>query len=172
MTSYKIRENCPYQTDVQPWSAVQAANWKGPKMEKLTRTAIENFTLCKYKAYLTLGKGESSQNIEKGASTTETTPQSTYISREVSENGDHPNVTVSLLAQGRNLILNAPYETELAFIHFDGLVKVDGTSAAGEFHYIPLIYAARNQRHGRHKLVLEMLASILEEIQGDLPKRQ
>ena len=26
-------------------------------MAKLTRTAIENFTLCKYKAYLTLAKG-------------------------------------------------------------------------------------------------------------------
>jgi predicted RecB family nuclease len=141
-------------------------------MGKLTRTAIENFTLCKYKAYLTLAKGRYPQDIEKsGASTIETAPQSTYISCEVSENSDRPNVTVSLLAQGQNLILDAQYETESAFIHFDGLVKVDGKSAAGGFHYIPLSYAARNQRHGGRKLVLEMLAVILEEVQGRPPEK-
>ena len=141
-------------------------------MEKLTRTAIENFTLCKYKAYLTLAKGRHPQNIEKsGASTIETAPQSTYINCEVSENSDRPNVTVSLMAQGQNLILDAQYETEPASIYFDGLVKVDGRSAAGGFHYIPLIYAARNQRHGGRNLVLEMLAVILEEVQGRPPEK-
>jgi len=57
-------------------------------------------------------------------------------------------LTRSLLSVGYPLILEATFEDERLHLQFDGIMKVDGTSAIGPFHYAPILFYTGQTKHG------------------------
>jgi predicted RecB family nuclease len=55
-------------------------------------------------------------------------------------------------------------------MHFDGLRRVDGSSALGDFHYVPVIFAEPRRIRKPQRLLLEVLALLLSTVQGKIPR--
>jgi predicted RecB family nuclease len=141
-------------------------------MKKLTRDVLESFPACKYKAYLKLIEGHTPKNGNEETSNNDIRNLFGITGGIGSDGRDAGmrHLTPSLLALGQPLLLGTHYETDSLSIDFDGLVRVDGPSAVGDFHYCPLVFHS-GQRHDDPKPLLEILGLILNEVQGRMPDK-
>ena len=73
------------------------------------------------------------------------------------------------LRQGLSVLVDAIIENEQATVLFDGLVRVDGPSQLGDFHYQPIICQAGIAIRTKTRRLLAILGLVLGSVQGRLP---
>lgn len=142
---------------------------------KITRDVLESYLHCKYKAHLKLAGQQGtksdyetllcrlSERLRLGA---------TAKLLDCLKEGDVVRsilLTTSALKKGSLLILDGTLEDELVSARYDGLKKVDGSSALGDFYYVPIMFFQGRQFRKQQKLLLELYALLLSRLQGRVP---
>jgi predicted RecB family nuclease len=142
---------------------------------KISTQVLESYFECKFKAHLKLS-GEHGVPSEYANITGEENRRfkSAAKQRMVKAYNDQQvlagvTLTRPLLRAGSPLILDATFEDERVHLQFDGIMKVDGVSAVGPFHYAPILFHdGRVVRQPQIRL-LEVCAAILDGLQGRMP---
>jgi predicted RecB family nuclease len=142
---------------------------------KITNEVLEGYFACKFKAHLKLS-GQHGTISEYECMLNEARTNATDVcAREIVFEYETAQVVKSIfvnsseLREGPPLILNAMFEDEHFLIHFDGLKKVPGPSAIGDFHYLPILFRDRKEVHKPQRQLLHFLASLLSRLQGRPP---
>jgi hypothetical protein len=143
-------------------------------MMKLTQDLIKDFLSCKYKAYLRLVGNQSTddgdgQIFGDNARSKYDGPRKHHLTSL--SDAKCCALTPTLLAQGASFVPTTLYESESVAIRFDGLMRADGPSSLGDFHYLPIVYDTDRQRHGVQKPLLEMFSLLLADVQGRMPEK-
>jgi len=81
---------------------------------------------------------------------------------------DAPLVAVTL-RRGSAFMLNATLADELLTLTFDGLMRVDGSSKLGDFHYVPVLFHEASRIGKTQRLLLEVHALLLSKLQERIP---
>ena len=76
----------------------------------------------------------------------------------------------STLRAGIPFVLDAELINQRNSIRFDGLKRVDGPSALGQFHYVPVNFAGPLQIRKSQRVMLAVLALLLSKVQGKVPR--
>jgi predicted RecB family nuclease len=77
-------------------------------------------------------------------------------------------LVVSTLKTGPAVILDGTFESERFSLRFDGLIKVQGPSDLGPFHYVPVLFHD-GQVQAAQRALLELFCLALQELQGRAP---
>jgi predicted RecB family nuclease len=144
---------------------------------KITTDVLKDYLNCKYKAHLRLA-GQEEVKSDYEAVLTESW-QKLRLDVILNILARHPEraveqgiaLSTSVLTRGAPFILDAEWEDDHFVIAFDGLKKVDGGSALGNFHYLPVLFYEGRQVRKAQRLLLEALAVLLSRIQGKAPER-
>jgi predicted RecB family nuclease len=142
---------------------------------KITRDVLESYLHCKTKAHLKTAREqglphdyeilmkESRERIHQAATTR-------LLARH---DGDKVSigvpVTADLLKRGLPLLLDAAFEDEDLSVRFDALLRLDGDSPLGGFHYQPVIFHEAEKATADLRILLALLGVILSDIQGREP---
>jgi predicted RecB family nuclease len=78
-------------------------------------------------------------------------------------------VTRTALKEGNSLLLDAKLDDDCYSVDFDGLKRVDGPSALGSFHYVPVLFTEAGRIRHTQRRLLEVLALLLARVQGKMP---
>jgi predicted RecB family nuclease len=132
-------------------------------MQRITRDVIESYLDCHYKAYLKLTGHEQSARDHPRLFLD---GDSLHIKDQAAKPVE---LTPSFLSKGASHILDAVFETGLISLHIEGLQRVAGSSAIGNFHYQPFVFQTDAEAHESQKVLLEVYAFILSRIQGRVP---
>ncbi len=79
-------------------------------------------------------------------------------------------LTRDALLGGEELIVDARLVREDLVIDFPGLQRIRGDSALGGFQYAPVLFTANRRPTRIERAVLEVLALLLEDVQGAVPR--
>src|SRR5262249_26231772 len=79
-------------------------------------------------------------------------------------------VTAAVLRTGSPFVLGATVENDAICLAYDGLTKVPGASALGEFHYAPVLFCPGETVRLDDKILLALLGGVLGELQGRQPQ--
>jgi predicted RecB family nuclease len=79
-------------------------------------------------------------------------------------------LSIDVLRAGALFLLDTDLRRDEISIRFDGLQRVRGSSALGDFHYVPVLFGVDRHLHRTDKGLLELLALLLSEIQGTAPR--
>ena len=143
---------------------------------KITREVLESYLKCKYKGHLKLIceqgsvssyellQRESREHIRQAA-----TDKLVTRYKEVDVISG-TTLTLTLLKQGRPVILDATIDNKRFELRFDALQKEAGSSRLGDFHYIPVLFDEAEKPHMQHKALLELYGLIIGELQGHQPQ--
>jgi predicted RecB family nuclease len=74
-----------------------------------------------------------------------------------------------LLRQGPSLIVDATLEDDVFSVRLDGLKRVEGVSALGGFHYVPVLFHGEREVRREQRLLLEVQGHLLGLLQGRAP---
>ena len=141
-------------------------------VEKINRQVLDSYFACKFKAHLMLsgGRGVPSEYLKM------TREQDRLFKTAVEQEITHAEatqkevvLTKSLLGAGNPLILNGTFKDERFNLQFDGIMKIDGPSAIGPFHYAPVLFYDGQTIRQPQKQLLEVYAVVLEALQGRTP---
>jgi predicted RecB family nuclease len=131
--------------------------------------------MCQYKGCLKLGgqEGEKS-DFERMTSEEESEVRIRGLEYLLSchpagETCQGATLTADDLAQGTSVFLDAKVDTEVVSLRYDGLVRVEGVSRLGNFHYVPVICQAGLKIRRQTRDLLAFLGMVLEAIQGRQP---
>jgi predicted RecB family nuclease len=78
------------------------------------------------------------------------------------------SANVSILKTGPEVILDGTFQNELVSLRFDGLIKVQGLSELGQFHYVPVLFHEGKVR-ANQRVLLELFGLVLLQLQGRVP---
>jgi hypothetical protein len=78
-------------------------------------------------------------------------------------------LTVDLLKRGLPLLLDAAFEDEDLSVRFDALLRVDGDSPLGGFHYVPVSSTRPREVDHDLRMLLALHGVILSGVQGKEP---
>jgi predicted RecB family nuclease len=142
---------------------------------RITREVLEAYLNCKTKAHLKLADqhGNVSEYESLLASNREEVRRQA-VGKVLSK---HPegevvsgiNLTAAALRAGPPFLLDTMLVDELLSLKFDGLMRVDGPSRLGNYHYVPvLIHEGRKIGKGQRRL-LELFGLLLSRLQGIIP---
>jgi predicted RecB family nuclease len=142
---------------------------------KITNDVLEGHLKCRYKGYLKTMREqgpphpyeilmkESRERIRQAAT-------ARLLARH---NGGEVSsgvpLTQDLLKGGLPLLLDAAFEDEDLSVRFDALLRVDGDSPLGGFHYQPVIFHEAEKATADLRMLLALLGVILCRIQGKEP---
>lgn len=142
---------------------------------KITSDVLESRLKCRYKGHLkTAGEQglphdyeilmkESRERIRQAAT-------AMLLARH---DGDEvPSglpLTADLLKRGLPLLLNAVFEDEDLSVRFDALLRVDGDSRLGCFHYQPVIFHEAEKATNDLRMLVALHGIILAGVQGKEP---
>jgi predicted RecB family nuclease len=142
---------------------------------KITRAVLEGYLECTYKGRLRL-TGEPGEESEYQKMTTEQEAQvrALAFTRLLAR---HPEgevcrgarLTVADLGRGAPLVLDATIEDEEASLRFDGLMRVEGASRLGDFHYAPVLCQAGSTIRRQTRQLLAVMGRVLGAVQGRQP---
>jgi predicted RecB family nuclease len=144
-------------------------------MQRITRDVIESYLDCRYKAYLKLtGHGDFARDHPSlfldGDPRLPLTSAGKVRSLQIKDQtAKSVELTPSFLRKGASRILDAVFETGLISLHIEGLQRVAGSSAIGNFHYLPFVFQTDAKAHESQNVLLEVYAFILSRIQGRVP---
>jgi predicted RecB family nuclease len=79
------------------------------------------------------------------------------------------NLSVQNLRKGFQFILSARLENERHSVVFDGLRRINGPSALGDFRYEPVMFCPARRVHASDRQQLATRAVLLAQVQGALP---
>ena len=143
---------------------------------KITNRVVAAYLKCTYKAYLLLRDNNGSPHdyellMDELQAAYKPKAEETLLRRRNLESAP-PISIVSLhdLKQGHPLILDCIIETTSFRFHFDGLKKVDGKSALGPFHYIPIMFCHDDKIREQHRLMSAFGALCIHQIQQRTPE--
>jgi predicted RecB family nuclease len=142
---------------------------------KITREVLESHLYCKTKAHLKLAghQGRVSDYEALGIARKADVKQQA-IAKILTE---HPEteverdipLTAATLRAGRSFILDATLDDDLLSLRFDGLMRVDGSSKLGDFHYVPMLFHEGRKVGKEQRLLLELYGLLLSQVQGRPP---
>ncbi len=128
---------------------------------KITRDVLESHLACEYKCHLKLvGRQGSPSNYESWLVESKARAKRDAIvnllahHRESEIVHDTPLV-ISTLQNGPNVVLDGTFESNLLSLRFDGLIKAEGSSNLGQFHYVPILFH-EGQVRTRQRVLLEL----------------
>src|SRR5258708_1745885 len=145
-------------------------------VQPITREILEALVNCKFKAHLKLERQPPGQISDYEA-------MCAGLREEVRLRafdtilGDNPTdrvergsaLTLATLKHGATFILDATFEEDRFLVRFDGVKRVNGSSRAGAFHYVPILFHESCHLRKEHKLLLASFGAILARIQGRHP---
>jgi predicted RecB family nuclease len=142
---------------------------------KITFAAIEGYLQCPLKGYLKLcGEAGAASEFEqmlleqRGDIRLDLTDD--LLSKHSSECVDRcAQLDVALLKRRKRLILDAVMDDETFLLRFDGLLRVDGSSELGRFHYVPLVILESRTIKKCHRTLLALHALVIGRLQGRRP---
>jgi predicted RecB family nuclease len=145
-------------------------------IRKITRKIIESHLKCQTKAHLKLAGQQGGQaDYEALLTSNRQSVRQTAIGKILAR---HPNdevarnisLTTASLEAGPSFVLDTTLENDLLSLNFDGIMRVDGASKLGSFHYVPVLYDEKEKLHQEQRLLLAVLGSVLGDVQGRQPK--
>jgi predicted RecB family nuclease len=142
---------------------------------RITRDIIEAYIACKTKAHLKLAGQHGIVSDYEGflLQTRQEVRQQAIskISSKTSRDEIASNIplTVASLRAGSSYLLDAVLDDELLSVSFDGLKKVDGPSALGDFHYVPMLFHEANAVGKAQRLLMEFYGWLLARTQRRVP---
>jgi predicted RecB family nuclease len=144
-------------------------------VEKISRQALDNYFACKFKAHLTVSgaRGVPSEYLNLARDQDrrfKRVYQQQLLKTHAEGAPKRVTLTRSLLSVGYPLILEATFDDERLHLQFDGIMKVDGASAIGPFHYAPILFHAGQTIRQPQKQLLEVYAVVLEALQDRAPR--
>jgi predicted RecB family nuclease len=142
---------------------------------KITSDVLESRLKCRYKGHLkTVGEQglphdyeilmkESRERIGRAA-----TPKllARYDGDEIPSG---LSLTADVLKRGLPLLLDATFEDEDLSVRFDALLRVNGASLLGGFHYQPVIFHEAEKATANLRMLLTLHGLILCGVQGKEP---
>src|SRR3954447_4087029 len=146
-------------------------------MMKITKDVIESYMACHYKAFLKLTGHEGAipeyQQLHPSENSRFplTSVDEVHSQPVGSQLAESIVLTSSYLRHGVLLIANGVFKTDLISLSIDGLQRVEGVSAIGDFHYLPLILHSTDQALKTQKFLLDVYGFILSDMQGRAPDR-
>ena len=154
------------------WDAEYSFNMMD-SASSLTLAVLEGYLRCKYLGALRLAgeHGDSSEYL------TARDEQLRFVRAALTDRADRGGIRVvhgmalsyDTLRQGDELILDAHLTREDIVMDYPGLQRVRGGSVLGRFHYTPILFSAERRPNRVDRSVAEVLAVLLEEVQGVLP---
>src|ERR1700722_6131730 len=142
---------------------------------KITYDVLEAQQHCRRKAYFRLcGEVGVKSDFEKLAfgARQELRPKAiAKIGRRYTDGelGMEVYLSIPVLREGIPFIINAHVEDDHNSIRIDGLKRVDGASALGDFHYVPVMFGDARRAQKSERILLAMLAVVLSRFQGTIP---
>jgi predicted RecB family nuclease len=142
---------------------------------KITRNVLESYLNCKYKGRLKLaGEEGKKSDYESMVVTLVGDIRTRGIKELLARHGERvlcgeKELTLSLLCQGASVFLDTTFEDQQLSLLYDGLVRVDGESQLGSFHYIPVLCCEGEAICRQDRLLLAILGLVLGPIQGRHP---
>ena len=142
---------------------------------RITRDILESYLNCQSKAHLKL---QGQQGIKSdyecmvGASRQEVKRiaidkiLARYTSGDVVR--DIP-LAAAALRRGPAFVLDTALEERLVSLAFDGLMRVDGPSKLGDFHYTPVLFYEGLKIGKQQRLLLEVYGLLLSRLQEQMP---
>ncbi len=142
---------------------------------RITKEVLEGYLNCKLKGYLKL-KGE--RGTRSDYETLMTALRDDLRARAYEKLlARHAGAAVlrgvkietSTLKKGASIILDAIIEDEALSLHLDGLMRVEGPSRLGGYHYIPILVVEGEKLGRDQKRLLETLGLIIGDLQAKQP---
>jgi hypothetical protein len=143
--------------------------------EKITRDVLESHLACSYKCHLKLaGQQGSKSNYESWLTDLRVREKAGSIADLIAHHGERGIIreiplVVSTLKTGPAVILDGTFENERFSLRFDGLIKVQGPSDLGQFHYVPVLFH-EGQIQATQRVLVELFSLVLQELQGRAPR--
>jgi predicted RecB family nuclease len=144
---------------------------------KITAEVLEARLKCRYKAHLKMA-GERGQPHDYELLQMESRGHVRAAARAKLLTR-HPGVEApqgrrldaGLLKLGLPLLLDAAFEDDDFLIRFDALLRVEGGSPLGPFHYAPVLFDEAEKPTPELRLILAAHADLLGGVQGKVPAR-
>src|SRR5947209_6259255 len=142
---------------------------------KLTNDVLESRLKCKYKAHLKMA-GEQGQPhdyelmLKDSREHVHTAATAKLLARHLGQ--EIPQglpLTAELLKRGLPLLLGTTFEDSDLSIRFDALLRMEGKSRLGGFHYAPVLFHEAGNPTPDLRVVLAAFAELLGPLQGKVP---
>ncbi len=145
-------------------------------MTKIDRSVVESYLACHYKAFLMLTEPEIAAPDHprlRPDGKSQIPPASAEVKhhrQQSKKQAVHPiELTSSSLSKGTTLILGGVFETDDLSLLIEGLQQVAGSSAIGNFHYLPCVSHGGDQAHDTQRVLLDVAGFVLSGLQGRVP---
>jgi predicted RecB family nuclease len=142
---------------------------------KITGEVLEGFLACKLKGHLKL-KGEPGNPSDYQTLMAEQKDRQRAVARPKllgRHGGDEVlrgvKIGISTLKLGAPLILDSSLEDDALALHIDGLMRVEGPSRLGSFHYVPILVVEGEKIKPEQRRFLELLGLIIGDLQAKQP---
>jgi predicted RecB family nuclease len=141
----------------------------------LTFQVLDGYLHCRYLGFLRIAgqRGEISE-YATSLDIRRASVRTVALERIARQFGDdvlasHILLTPDVLRRGARFLLDANLQRGDISIRFDGLQRVPGSSAVGDFHYVPVLFGADRHLHRTDRALLELLGVLLSDVQGIAP---
>src|SRR5262249_10540882 len=112
---------------------------------QITRNVLEGYLTCNHKGWLQLeGKGGQASDYEVMVTDRRQELRTRAMAELLARQGQGETwqgtiLTAELLRKGPTVIVDATLGDESVSLLYDGLVRAEGASALGDFHYVPIL---------------------------------
>jgi predicted RecB family nuclease len=142
---------------------------------KITNDVLEARLRCRYKAHLEMvgERGEPHDHevlMQESRERLRQAATAKLLARHAGQ--EVPTglpLTADLLNRGLPLLLDAIFEDGDLSVRLDALVRVEGDSALGGFHYVPVLFHEAEKATAGLRLLLGLYGAILAGVQGNEP---
>jgi predicted RecB family nuclease len=139
----------------------------------ITYAVVEGFLQCKYLGALRLAGDQGESEYLTMLRERRRLVRSEAADQVQSAGGQiRSGVVISreMLLQAEELLLDARLIRDEVNMEYPGLQRVRGGSALGSFHYVPVLFSAERRLNRIDRQIIEVLALLLEKVQGMLPR--
>jgi predicted RecB family nuclease len=141
----------------------------------ITGDVLEGYLNCKLKGYLRLKREQGTKSDYETLMTTlkddlRAGAYEKLLARHVGADVLRGvRIETSTLKRGAPLILDATLEDETLSLHLDGLMRVEGPSRLGGYHYVPILVVAGEKVGRDQRCLLETLGLVVGDLQAKQP---
>lgn len=145
-------------------------------MKRITREIIESYFQCRYKVYLCFN---NQPGLEQRCGPDRSASMSDFrlgATRRLLAGCDAKDIVRdtplvrNTLKLGASYLLNATATLDTLNVVFDALVRADGPSKLGQFHYMPVLYATVDRIGAYERKLLAVFGMVLGKVQGHCPQ--
>ncbi len=142
---------------------------------QITREVLDAYLRCRYEGHLkSLGEHGTATDYETLTADQRDTVRRLAVERITaryagSEVARDLALTASALKTVPMFVFDPVLESDGFALRFDGLMKADGKSGLGDFHYLPVLFHAGRSVRQEQRLLLDVLGLLLSRVQGRAP---